>query len=211
MSEAVQTAASAAKGAVDTAKASLGAVDPTSEIIANAKNHPSAQKLISAVQSHGMALVEAVEALVHAIDFDKVAASQAAGSHAGNAHIDTTKLAQATGSLKKAADLSAVVEAVNGLAADTALTDEMKKGFAAKGLTDGYDDVRGALKSVKVDQIGVVQHLEQIIDRAKAESSQDTPALQHLHGELQDIDTKLKSELSDLMTAVDGFLGKLAA
>ena len=211
MAEAVQTAASAAKSAVHTAKANLGAIDPTSEIVANAKNHPSAQKLIAAVQAHGTALVEAVEALVEAVDFDKIAATQAAGSHAGNAHIDTSKLAQATASLKKAVDLGEVVSAVNGLAADDALTNEMKAGFQAKGLTGGYDEVRGALQSVKVDQIGVVQHLEQIIDKAKAESSQDTAALQHLHGELDAIDKKLKSELTSLMGAIDGFLGKLAA
>lgn len=211
MSEAVQTAATAAKSAVHTAKANLGSLDPTSEIVAQAKKHPSAQKLIEAVQAHGTALVEAVEALVEAVDFDKVAASGAAGSHAGNAHLDMKKLAQATASLHKAVDLGEVVAAVNGLAGDDALTAEMKAGFQAKGLVGGYDEVRGALKSVNVDQIGVVKHLEQVIDKAKAESSQDTDALLHLHGELEAIDKKLKSELSVLMGAIDGFLDKLAA
>lgn len=211
MAEAVQTAATAAHEAVKVAKAHIGAVDPAADIVAGVKDHASVKKLMAAVQTHGTALVEATEALVHAIDFDKVAASQAAGSHAGNAHIEKSKLGQATAGLKKAADLSAVTAAVNAMAADSALTSEMKAGFQAKGLVGGYDEARGALKSVQVDQIGVVQHLEQIIAKAKAESSQDTEALTHLHAELEAVDAKLKSELGALMTAIDGFLGKLAA
>lgn len=211
MAEAVQTAATAAHEAVKVAKAHIGAIDPASEIVAGVKDNASVKTLMAAVQSHGIALVEATEALVHAIDFDKIAASQAAGSHAGNAHIDTAKLGQATDGLKKAADLSAVTSAVNALAADSALTGEMKAGFQAKGLVGGYDEARGALKSIQIDQIGVVKQLEQIIDRAKAESSQDTAALTHLHAELETVDAKLKSELGALMTAIDGFLGKLAA
>ncbi|WP_349367907.1 hypothetical protein [Salinarimonas sp.] len=211
MAEAVQTAASAAHEAVNVAKAHIGAIDPASEIVAGVKDHASVKKLMAAVQSHGTALVEATEALVQAVDFDKVAATQAAGSHAGNAHLDKAKLGQATSNLKRAADLSAVVEAVRELAADSSLTSEMKAGFKAKGLEGGYDEVRGALKSVDVDQIGVVKHLEEIIALAKKESSQDTEALTHLRDELEQVDAKLKSELSSLMTAIDGFLGKLAA
>lgn len=211
MAEAVHTAASAAHEAVKVAKAHIGVIDPAADIVAGVKDHASVRKLMAAVQSHGTAIVAATEALVHAIDFDKVAATQAAGSLAGNAHIDKAKLGQATSSLKRAADLSAVVEAVDELAADAALTGEMKAGFAAKGLVGGYDEVRGALKSVDVDQIGVVKQLENVIAMAKAQSSEDTEALTHLHAELEEVDAKLKSELSSLMTAIDGFLGKLAA
>lgn len=211
MAEATQVAATSATDAVKTAKAHMATLDPTSEVIAGVKDHPAAQALISAVKDHGEALVTAVGDLVDAINFDKIAASQAAGSHAGNAHLDMSKLASATSGLKKASDLSAVTAAFNGLAGDAALISEMQEGFKAKGLSGGYDDVRGALKSVNVDQIGVVQHLEAVIAQAKAEGSEDAAAFAHIQTELEAVDKKLKGELSSLMTAIDGFVGKLAA
>lgn len=211
MAEAIQTAASAAKEATKAARAHIAAVDPTADVIAAAKDHPSARNLISAVQTHGMALVDATDALVEAVDFDKMAASHAAGSTAGNAHIDMAKLSNATSGFKKAADLSAVVSAVNDMAADSSLIEEMKAGFKANGLEGGYDEVRGALKSVQVDQIGVVKHLEDVIAKAKSEASDDAAALAHVREELEAVDVKLKSELGDLMSAIDGFLAKLAA
>ncbi|MCR9073190.1 MAG: hypothetical protein NXI18_15880 [Alphaproteobacteria bacterium] len=211
MAEAIQTAASAAKEATKAAKAHLAAVDPTADVVAAAKDHPSARKLISAVQFHGAALVDATDALVDAVDFDKVTASHAAKSTAGNAHIDTAKLGKATDGLKSAADLSAVVAAVNDMAGDASLVDEMKAGFKANGLEGGYDEVRGALKSINVDQIGVVKHLEAVIAKAKAEGSEDADALAHMRKELEAVDAKLKSELGALLKAIDGFLAKLAA
>lgn len=211
MAEAVKVAASAASDAVSTAKANIGALDPTSEVIGALKDHPAAKKLIAAVQAHGEALVNATGDLVAAVDFDAVTASQAAGSHAGNSHIDTAKLGAATAGLKKASDLSAVTSAVNGLAGDSALISEMQAGFKAKGLSGGYDEVRGALKSINVDQIGVVQHLEAVIAQAKSEGSEDAKAIEHMHAELEAIDKQLKGELSGLLSAIDGFVAKLAA
>ena len=161
MAEAVKVAASAASDAVNTAKANIGALDPTSEVIGAVKDHPSAKKLIAAVQAHGEALVNATGDLVAAVDFDAVTASQAAGAHAG--------------------------------------------------LSGGYDEVRGALKSINVDQIGVVQHLEAVIAQAKSEGSKDAKAIEHMHAELEAIDKQLKSELSGLLSAIDGFVAKLAA
>jgi hypothetical protein len=211
MAEATQVAATSATDAVKTAKAHIATLDPTSDVIAGVKDHPSAKGLIAAVQAHGEALVNATGDLVAAVDFDKVSASQAAGSHAGNAHIDMGKLSAATAGLKKASDLSAVTSAVNGLASDAALISEMKEGFKAKGLSGGYDEVRGALKSIDVDQIGVVQHLEAVIAQAKAEGSEDAAAFAHIHAELQEVDKNLKGQLSTLLSAIDGFVGKLAA
>lgn len=207
----IEAMKSTAEAATSSAMASIGSLDATSDVIAMVKDHASARDLISAVQAHGMALVKATGDLAAAVDFDAVAASQAAGSHAGNKHFDMARLGAATEGLGKATDLSAVTAAINGLANDAALISEMQEGFKANGLTGGYDEVRGAMKSINVDQIGVVQHLEAIIDKAKAEGSDDVEAIAHIHAELQAIDEKLKGELTGLLAAIDGFVEKLAA
>lgn len=211
MAEAITTAGTAAQEATKVAHAHLASVDTASVVIAGVKDNPAAQKLIAAAQSHGETLVAAVEALVAAVDFDKVAASAEAGHHSGNAHIDVAKLGNATEGLKKASDLSTVVGAVNEMSGDDTLIGELRDGFKKNGLSGGYDDVRGALKCIDVDQIGVVQHLEAVIGKLHADSSADAEALTRLHKDLEALDANLKKEFGALLGAVDGFVAKLAA
>jgi hypothetical protein len=213
MSEATQSAATAAKSAVDAARAHLAHIDPAAEVVAGVKDHPGVQQLMKAAQSHGEAIVDAVHALTEAVEFDKIAASAAAhvegGAKPGHAHVDVAKMEKATAKLKSAANIGPITKGIEKLAADGALIKELKDGFAEKGLTGGTEEVRGALKSINVDQIGVVQQLEAVIAHAKTESDADVAGLTHLQKELKSVNDTLKQEISALLAAVDTLVAKL--
>lgn len=210
MSEVSSAIQSTAKEAVSHAKAHIEGLDPASGVLASVSDVPCVQDAIHAMKTHGERLVHAVDALGEAIHYDNLAASAEAGSGAGRQHINMDKLAAATASLKEASDLSPVAAAVKGMADDEGLIGQMREGFEANGLTGGYDDVRGALKHVNTDHIGIVNRIDGMVHDA-ADAGADAEALAHLKAELEAVDAKLKSTLGDVLAQIDTMLARLAS
>jgi len=222
MQQVVEQGLQHAHGAIATAKAHIGAADPGDHLLQELKSHPAIRSVIDKALQHANGLLDATGELQAAIQggaLQKAAAAAAekkgaAGvAQAAGPAVDLGALRSATGKLRRHADISGLVDAIEKAFNEAGVADRLRSAAADQGGDLNLQAVRGALQHVDVSHVGVVSQIEGVADVLKQKSSeasspQAEEAVRHVSSEVSAIVDQLRPQVARLVKVVDGLLAK---
>jgi hypothetical protein len=140
---------------------------------------PGVEDILKEIISRVSQATEAVGAIIGSID--PAGAAQAVQNGSASATtINDAALKAATSKLGTALTVGPLLDKIEKILGDKGLQAQAKQGFAARGLTGGTDDVRGALRSITANSIdpahirGViasVEHQQQLVNSPAAKAT----------------------------------------
>ena len=211
-----------ARGAISTARAHVGAADPGEHLLQELKDHPAVKAVVDQAVQRAQGLLEAVEELHGAIQGDalKSAAAAAADKKDGasvqqavGSPVNLGALRSATAKLRRHADVSGLVDAIEKALKESGAADRLRSAAAEQGGDLDLASVRGALQHVDVSHVGVVSQISGVADVLKqksdvAGSSETEEAVRHVSSEVSAIADQLRPQVARLVKVVDGFLAQ---
>jgi hypothetical protein len=209
-----------ASAAFSSARAA-GSADVSGQLGDRLGQYPVVRELMQAATSKIPQLIDAVQELHGAIDQGAVSnLAQAAQANdrsreaTAGSPVSVQKLQGATQKLKTAADLSDLAAKAEAALGDASVVSATREWSAAQTQKPNMQEVRGALASVDLNQIGVVGQIEAVTQSVQQAGhtlpADSQAAVEHLRSELGQITDSLRRDLGRIVSACDRFVAALA-